>query len=350
MSHTYTPVQWNRQKKIYDQVMVGLIGLYLIVFGVLQAVLHPEITAETFLIRATGTLSFLMLHVILLIGPLARLHPHLLPLLYNRRHLGVSMFVIGLVHGVLNIIQFHSLGNVDPLVSIFTSNGQYDSLVNFPFQSLGFIALLILFLMAGTSHDFWLKNISPKVWKSLHMMVYVAYALLVAHVMLGVVQLEDSVAWIGLTGLGMGTVVSVHVWAALTDRKAFLDEKQVEKEGFVYVCEWEEIQPDCAKTLIADGENIAVFKQENSLFAVSNLCRHQNGPLGEGKIIDGCITCPWHGYQYLPHNGQSPPPFDEKLETYDVKLLGTSVYVNPRPYPAGTERPAAIFYPQSTQS
>ena len=25
--------------------------------------------------------------------------------------------------------------------------------------------------------------------------------------------------------------------------------------------------------------------------------------------MDGCITCPWHGYQYLPHNGQSPPPF-----------------------------------------
>jgi hypothetical protein len=24
------------------------------------------------------------------------------------------------------------------------------------------------------------------------------------------------------------------------------------------------------------------------------------GPLGEGKIIDGCVTCPWHGYQYLP--------------------------------------------------
>lgn len=26
------------------------------------------------------------------------------------------------------------------------------------------------------------------------------------------------------------------------------------------------------------------------------MCKHQNDPLGEGKIVDGCVTCPWHGY------------------------------------------------------
>ncbi|MEO0584680.1 MAG: Rieske 2Fe-2S domain-containing protein [Bacteroidota bacterium] len=349
MSHHYAPVLWNRQKKIYDRVMLGLMVLYLILFGTLQGILHPEITAETFLIRATGTLAFLMLHVILVIGPMSRLDPRLLPLLYNRRHLGVTMFMIALIHGVLSIIQFHLLGNSDPLVSIFTSNGQYNSLVNFPFQSLGFIALLILFLMASTSHDFWLKNLSPKVWKSLHMMVYIAYALLVAHVMLGAIQLEDSAAWIGLTGLGLGTVVSVHLMAAFKDRKLHQETFSPEGEGFVYVCKWEEIKDSCAKTILVEGENIAIFKNGNKLSAVSNLCRHQNGPLGEGRIVDGCITCPWHGYQYLPENGQSPPPFTEKLETYDVKLLGDKVYVNPTSYPEGTERPPAIYQtPTST--
>ena len=29
--------------------------------------------------------------------------------------------------------------------------------------------------------------------------------------------------------------------------------------------------------------------------ALTNLCAHQNGPIGEGRIIDGCVTCPWHG-------------------------------------------------------
>ena len=95
--------------------------------------------------------------------------------------------------------------------------------------------------------------------------------------------------------------------------------------------------------VLVEEENIAIFKYDGKLSAVNNICRHQNGPLGEGKIVDGCITCPWHGYQYLPHNGQSPPPFTEKLETYDLKLIDGKVYVNPKPYPEGTERPAVII-------
>ena len=60
------------------------------------------------------------------------------------------------------------------------------------------------------------------------------------------------------------------------------------------------------------GERVAIFKYDGKISAVSNVCQHQNGPLGEGKILDGCITCPWHGYQYLPETGASPPPFVRK--------------------------------------
>ena len=86
-----------------------------------------------------------------------------------------------------------------------------------------------------------------------------------------------------------------------------------------------------------------MYKSENKLYAIHNVCKHQGGPLGEGKIIDGCITCPWHGYQYLPANGQSPPPFKEKVNTYDVRIEGTAVWINPTAYPEGTERPGAIL-------
>jgi methionine sulfoxide reductase heme-binding subunit len=82
------------------------------------------------------------------------------------------------------------------------------------------------------------------------------------------------------------------------------------------------------------------------LFAVHNVCKHQGGPLGEGKILDGCITCPWHGYQYLPQNGQSPPPFKEKVNTYDVKIIDNKVWLNPTPFADGTERPGAEINPK----
>jgi len=351
MALSYDPVHWTPHKRLYDRILIAFIGVYLLCFIGLQSIFHPDCTLETTVIRATGTLGFFMLHLILIIGPLCRLDRRFLPLLYNRRHFGVAMFLVALSHGVFNLFQFHAMGNVDPMVSLFTSNTQYGSLARFPFQALGFFALLILFLMAATSHDFWLKNLGPRVWKSLHMGVYFAYCLLVMHVMLGVIQLEKSPVLIGMVGLGMFVVIGLHVAAAIkqskidaaSERNIAIEAGQAVPEGFVYACEWAEIANNKAKMLLIGKENIALFRYEDKISAVHNVCKHQNGPLSEGRIIDGCITCPWHGYQYLPENGQSPPPFTEKLSTYDVFVKGTSVYVHPSPYPEGTQRiPAEI--------
>jgi len=343
MSLDYKMVLWSKQKKEYDWIMLGLIVLYLVAFTVFQLVFFSEITAETLIIRATGTLAFLMLHVILIIGPLCRLNDRFLPLLYNRRHLGVTMFLIALIHGIFNLIQFHALGDTNPLLSIFTVNEHYNSVGNFPFQVLGFFALLILFLMAATSHDFWMKNLSPKVWKALHMSVYLAYTLLIFHVLLGTFQREDSVLLIGTLGFGGCLIVGLHIWASNVNTHPEINDKSTDLIGFHKVCSLEEIEENRAKVVIVEEENIAIFKYDGKLSAIHNVCKHQNGPLGEGKIIDGCITCPWHGYQYLPENGQSPPPFTEKVKTYDVKLLNGIVYVNPKGYAEGTKRPPVII-------
>lgn len=343
MSLNYAPVLWNRQKKRYDWIMFGLMLFYLVLFISFHLIFHPDISIETLIIRATATLATLMLHVILMIGPLCRINKRFLPLLYNRRHLGVSMFLVALTHGLFSIIQFHTLGDTNPLVSVFTANLHYNSLVLFPFQSLGFVALVILFLMAATSHDFWLANLSPKVWKSLHMMVYVAYTLIIMHVMLGVVQVESSPILVGTLGLGMFLIIGLHLAAAIKVKKEEEKPSNQASDGFLPVCELDDIAENRAKVVLIGQENIAIFKYDGKLSAINNVCKHQNGPLGEGKIVDGCITCPWHGYQYLPENGQSPPPFTEKVATYDVKLVGTTVHVNPKPYPEGTRREPVSF-------
>lgn len=335
MAVNYQPVLWNRQKKRYDRAMVLLMVVYLVLFAGLTLATHSNTSLETLIIRAFGSLAIVMLHVILSIGPLARLNKQFLPLLYNRRHLGVSMFLVAAVHGVFSIIQFHTLGNVNPILSLFTSNMDYNSLVNFPFQVLGFLSLLILFVMAATSHDFWLHNLGPRVWKSLHMLVYAAYFMVVLHVFLGAFQQETSPFLLASLGLGVLVVSGLHLVAGTREVKA--DQTANEAAAWEYVCEVSEIQEDRAKTVCLDDERIAIFKYQGKLSAVNNVCRHQGGPLGEGKVVDGCITCPWHGYQYLPGNGQSPPPFKEKVATYQLKLEGNKVYVNPKGYAPGTE-------------
>ena len=90
-----------------------------------------------------------------------------------------------------------------------------------------------------------------------------------------------------------------------------------------------------------DGERIAVFRDGDQIGALTNLCAHQNGPLGEGRIIDGCVTCPWHGYQYRLEDGCAPPPFTEKLATYRVRLRDGVIEVDPHALPPGTK--AAII-------
>jgi len=248
---------------------------------------------------------------------------------------GVVTFLLGAFHAVFGIIQFHSLGDKDPLVSLLTSNQNFQSLPDFPFQQLGFLALLILFLMAATSHDFWLRNLTPPVWKSLHMLVYVAYALLIGHVTLGVLQSETSPVLVA-SGLGLATVLGLHLAAARHERKLDTTKMTTIPSGFVDACAVDSIQEKCAAVCSVSGERVAIFKYDGKISAISNVCRHQNGPLGEGKIIDGCVTCPWHGYQYLPDTGASPPPFTEKVSTFQTKIVNGRVWINPTPYLPGT--------------
>ena len=338
MSASYSAVGWNRQKKIYDWLIAGFCFGYLVLFISLTLIFNDQVTFETLLIRSSSTLAVLLLHVILAIGPLCRLNKKFLPLLYNRRHLGVTMFSLALVHGVFSLVQFHALSNTNPVVSLFTSNTNYGSLPAFPFQALGFFALIIFFLMAITSHDFWLHNLSPKVWKTLHMFVYLAYFLVVMHVMLGVIQYEKNPVFVIIIFAGAATLITLHLVAAFKEKKVDDQRFALQQEGFVYVGEVNDVKDSRAKIFCVDKERVAVYRHENKLYAVHNVCKHQGGPLGEGKIIDGCITCPWHGYQYLPHNGQSPPPFKEKVNTYDVRVIENKIWLNPTPYPEGTER------------
>ncbi|MBX9599843.1 MAG: ferric reductase-like transmembrane domain-containing protein [Bryobacteraceae bacterium] len=336
MSLHYKAIFWNPVKKQYDLLLAGGVLLYLAAFTVAGALLHPAATIETLLIRGLATCAFLLLHLILCIGPLCRLNPRFLPLLYNRRHLGVTMFLIALAHAIFSIVQFHSLGDTNPLVSLLTGNTRFESIPQFPFELLGLAALVILFLMAATSHDFWLSLLTPRVWKQLHMGVYLAYGLLIGHVTLGALQSETNPLFVAITAAGITIVTGLHLAAGWRERR--LDQAfdwKVSGE-FVPVCPAAEIPANRAKMLSAGGERIAVFRYDNKISAISNVCQHQNGPLGEGRIVDGCVVCPWHGYQYLPDSGASPPPFQEKVATYRTRIDSGVVYVDPRPCPPGT--------------
>lgn len=341
-------VQWNRHKKVYDLVIVGLVVLYLVVFVVTGLVMYRspnEISPPILLMRALGTCAFILLHVILLIGPMTRLSDAYAPLMYNRRHLGVVFFLVCLLHALVAVGFYGGFGVRNPLSATLAGYDSFGSVSGMPFEVFGFAALLIFFVMAATSHDFWLKNLSPRVWKSLHMLVYVAYGLVVAHVLFGRMMTNGS------EGLVMGAVViGGVVLVTIAHIGAGMKEWRSDTRGAVVTGEWvdiggvdEFVEGRGRAIAVRGGERVAVFRHGGCLSAMSNVCAHQGGPLGEGRIVDGCVTCPWHGYQYRPEDGQSPPPYTEKIPTYELRVEGGRVLLNPEAKAPGTRvEPARI--------
>ncbi len=349
MSSSYRTVQWNAHKKIYDLTIALAVTGFIVGFVILSRIFFPspeQISTPILLIRACGICAILMLHLILIIGPLARLTPLAAPLLYNRRHLGVSFFSVALIHALLVVGFYGGFGVQNPLLAVLDAP---DGSV--PFEFFGFLALIIFGLMAATSHDFWLANLGHTWWKAMHMMVYLAYILVLAHVLFGPLRADSNVIPIVLISIGATVVLSLHILTGTREvLRDFRDHAHCAQEndqtGWVDVCSVDDIPPDRAKIVqIENHERVAVFRHNDALSAITNICAHQGGPLGEGKIIDGCVTCPWHGYQYKPECGQSPPPYSEKIATYDIRVEGRRVLINPTPNPPGTHTEPASFEP-----
>jgi nitrite reductase/ring-hydroxylating ferredoxin subunit/DMSO/TMAO reductase YedYZ heme-binding membrane subunit len=343
VSAGFRAVQWNRAKVVYDGVVLAGVVLYVCTYLALTHWLDPPkdlLAAIDLRIRAFGSCAFIMLTIILCIGPLTRLDRRFLPLLYNRRHFGVLTFLVALVHVWFMLEWFAAQDALPSLYTELTKVSDYGKFIGFPFKALGLVALAILFLMAATSHDFWLAFLTPPVWKGLHMALYVAYGLVVMHVALGVMQYDRNPLIPVMLTAGFTAVTVLHVLAGWRER---LGDRCADKGGDGWLKVGTPLSiPDQGARIVAgpDGERIAVFRDGAQIGALSNLCAHQNGPIGEGRIIDGCVTCPWHGYQYRLEDGCAPPPFTEKLATYRVRISHGVVEVDPRPLPPGT--PASI--------
>ena len=347
MAHGYRLVQWTRYKVAFDIVLMLGVLVFIAAFVAAALLGQPpgrHLSEVQLLIRATGACVFAVLTFILVIGPMARLTPRFLPLLYNRRHLGVVCFLLAFIHARLVLLWYHGFSDLNPFVSLLVSNPRYDSIQGFPFESLGLAALLILFVLAATSHDFWNTNLGPRLWKALHMSVYWAYALLVGHIMLGAVQGQKGAIYALGVGASAALVVALHLYAGR--REVRRDRASLQASDDIWLSAGPALDiPDQRARIVTPeaGERIAVFRDGDKIYAVSNVCRHQGGPLGEGRIVDGCVTCPWHGFQYRPGDGRAPDPYDERIATYRTRVVAGVAYVYSEPEAPGVETAPSLI-------
>ncbi|MEM7101866.1 MAG: thiamine pyrophosphate-dependent enzyme [Bacteroidota bacterium] len=77
----------------------------------------------------------------------------------------------------------------------------------------------------------------------------------------------------------------------------------------------------------AGHTGICLTHYNGKFSGLDNKCPHQGGPLGEGSIENGLLRCPWHGWDFDPHTGQSPGAHDDKVTTFPVEIRDDGVYI-----------------------
>lgn len=91
----------------------------------------------------------------------------------------------------------------------------------------------------------------------------------------------------------------------------------------------DEIPAGVATVVDVDGEAVALVRAEDGTFyALSNVCPHSGGPLGDGKVEDDSVYCPWHGYQFDLRTGDHAQGLPMSAETYEVVVEDGTVYVS----------------------
>lgn len=89
-----------------------------------------------------------------------------------------------------------------------------------------------------------------------------------------------------------------------------------------------DLRPDEPVAREANGRTLLLVRHDGRLLALEDRCSHRGGPLHEGELADGCITCPLHGTRFRLADGsveRGPSPYPQP--TYDVRQRNGRVQV-----------------------
>jgi 3-phenylpropionate/trans-cinnamate dioxygenase ferredoxin subunit len=99
-----------------------------------------------------------------------------------------------------------------------------------------------------------------------------------------------------------------------------MTETTTEASRWVEVAAADEIAEGEVKTYEVQGERVAIARADGQLFAVQNVCSHDDGPLGEGEVDGHCIVCPRHGAKFDVRTGEAlTMPAVSPIESFTVK-------------------------------
>jgi len=101
-----------------------------------------------------------------------------------------------------------------------------------------------------------------------------------------------------------------------------------ETTTFVRACALADVPEDGAIGVEIGGVPVAVVRAEGEVYALYDVCSHEEVPLSEGEVYDHTVECWLHGSCFDVRTGEpTGPPATVAVPTYPVKIDGDDVYV-----------------------
>ncbi|MGH3159907.1 MAG: non-heme iron oxygenase ferredoxin subunit [Streptosporangiaceae bacterium] len=99
-------------------------------------------------------------------------------------------------------------------------------------------------------------------------------------------------------------------------------------DGYQRACALSDVPEDGALGVEIDGTPVAIVRTGDEVFAIYDVCSHEEVPLSEGEVYDHTLECWLHGSCFDLRTGKpTSPPATEPVPTYPVRLEGDDVYV-----------------------
>lgn len=82
----------------------------------------------------------------------------------------------------------------------------------------------------------------------------------------------------------------------------------------------------------AEGHRIALFRIEDSVYAIGDRCSHAEASLAEGEVFDHAVECPRHGSEFDVRTGlPGSLPATRPVPVYELEIVGGEVFTTLEP-------------------
>jgi len=89
-----------------------------------------------------------------------------------------------------------------------------------------------------------------------------------------------------------------------------------------------ELQDEQRIWVTIDNVDVVVFWIDGKVYAIQDLCTHDGGDLGDGKLTGGAVVCPRHGARFDLETGKPTAPAFKPVPRYATQFDGDDVQVD----------------------